>query len=125
MNTQQMTQLQQAPASSTELQLDTRLTREAAELLARIDALGVVRAAASNLIGGGKKQGASTITQQVAKNFFLTSERSFSRKISEILLALQIERELSKDEILELYLNRVYFGGGAYGIEAAANASSA
>ena len=57
---------------------------------------------------------------QVAKNYFLTSERSFSRKINEILLALQIERELSKDEILELYVNKIYLGNRAYGIEAAA-----
>lgn len=77
--------------------------------------------AASQLIKSGHIQsGGSTITMQVAKNFFLTSERSFSRKTTEILLALQIERQLTKDEILELYVNKIYLGNRAYGIEAAA-----
>lgn len=84
--------------------------------------LGSLLRAASQLIKSGRIQtGGSTITMQVAKNFFLTSERSFSRKANEILLALQIERELSKNEILELYVNKIYLGNRAYGIEAAAN----
>ena len=75
----------------------------------------------SQLVKTGHIQtGGSTITMQVAKNYFLTSERSFSRKFTEILLALQIERQLTKDEILELYVNKIYLGNRAYGIEAAA-----
>src|SRR5690606_14623669 len=70
---------------------------------------------------GEIQSGGSTITMQVAKNYFLTNERSFSRKITEILLALQIERELGKDEILELYVNKIYLGNRSYGIEAAAH----
>ncbi|WP_425438699.1 penicillin-binding protein 1A [Propionivibrio dicarboxylicus] len=85
-----------------------------------IDALGVVRAAASNLIGGGKKQGASTITQQVAKNFFLSSEKTYARKLYEALLSFKIEANLSKDQILELYINQIYLGQRAYGFGAAA-----
>ena len=65
-------------------------------------------------------QGGSTLTQQLAKNLFLTQERTLSRKIQEAILALWLERKYSKDQILELYLNRVYFGSGAYGVEAAA-----
>ncbi|WP_407316627.1 penicillin-binding protein 1A [Pseudomonas sp. nanlin1] len=81
---------------------------------------GSLARAASQLVRSGHIQtGGSTITMQVAKNYFLTSERSFSRKITEILLALQIERQLSKDEILELYVNKIYLGNRAYGIEAA------
>src|SRR4030095_5288124 len=64
-------------------------------------------------------QGGSTITQQLARNIFLTNTRTFGRKLKEIVLALALERKFSKDQILELYLNRVYFGGGAYGIDAA------
>lgn len=79
-----------------------------------------MRAATQLLKSGQIQTGGSTITMQVAKNYFLTSERSFSRKINEILLALQIERELSKNEILELYVNKIYLGNRAYGIEAAA-----
>ena len=85
-----------------------------------IDALGVLRAAASNLIGGGKKQGASTITQQVAKNFFLSSEKTYARKLYEALLSFKIEANLSKDQILELYINQIYLGQRAYGFGAAA-----
>ena len=82
---------------------------------------GSLLRAASQIVKTGRIQtGGSTITMQVAKNFFLSSERSFSRKANEILLALQIERELSKDEILELYVNKIYLGNRAYGIEAAA-----
>ena len=85
-----------------------------------VDFSSLLRAATQLLKTGQIQSGGSTITMQVAKNFFLTSERSFSRKINEILLALQIERELSKDEILELYINKIYLGNRAYGIEAAA-----
>jgi penicillin-binding protein 1A len=86
-----------------------------------VDVTSLLRAATQILRSGQIQTGGSTITMQVAKNFFLTSERSFSRKINEILLALQIERELSKDEILELYVNKIYLGHRAYGIEAAAH----
>jgi penicillin-binding protein 1A len=85
-----------------------------------VEVSSLMRAATQLLKTGQIQTGGSTITMQVAKNYFLTSERSFSRKISEILLALQIERELSKDEILELYVNKIYLGNRAYGIEAAA-----
>ncbi|MCY1496140.1 Penicillin-binding protein 1A [compost metagenome] len=85
-----------------------------------VDLTSLMRAATQLLKTGHIQTGGSTITMQVAKNYFLTSERSFSRKINEILLALQIERELSKDEILELYVNKIYLGNRAYGIEAAA-----
>lgn len=85
-----------------------------------VDLTSLVRAGTQLLRSGHIQSGGSTITMQVAKNFFLTSERSFSRKINEILLALQIERELSKNEILELYVNKIYLGNRAYGIEAAA-----
>lgn len=84
-----------------------------------VDPTSLMRAASQLLKSGHIQSGGSTITMQVAKNFFLSSERSFSRKINEILLALQIERELSKDEILELYVNKIYLGNRAYGIEAA------
>ena len=84
-----------------------------------VDPTSLMRAASQLLQSGHIQSGGSTITMQVAKNFFLSSERSFSRKINEILLALQIERELSKDEILELYVNKIYLGNRAYGIEAA------
>ncbi len=85
-----------------------------------VDFSSLLRAATQLLKTGQIQSGGSTITMQVAKNFFLTSERSFSRKITEILLALQIERELSKEDILELYVNTIYLGHRAYGIEAAA-----
>ncbi|WP_026607984.1 PBP1A family penicillin-binding protein [Methylocapsa acidiphila] len=85
-----------------------------------VDPLGILRAAARNLTGGGAVQGGSTLTQQLAKNLFLTQERTFSRKIQEAILALWLEHQYSKNQILELYLNRVYFGSGAYGVEAAA-----
>lgn len=86
-----------------------------------VEVSSLMRAATQILKSGHIQTGGSTITMQVAKNYFLTSERSFSRKINEILLALQIERELSKDEILELYVNKIYLGNRAYGIEAAAH----
>lgn len=85
-----------------------------------VDPASLLRAAAQILKSGNIQTGGSTITMQVAKNFFLTNERSFQRKATEILLALQIERELSKNEILELYVNKIYLGNRAYGIEAAA-----
>ncbi|MBA1202356.1 penicillin-binding protein 1A [Pseudomonas capeferrum] len=85
-----------------------------------VDPSSLMRAATQLVKTGHIQTGGSTITMQVAKNFFLSSERSFSRKTNEILLALQIERELTKDEILELYVNKIYLGNRAYGIEAAA-----
>jgi len=85
-----------------------------------VDPLGILRAAITNLLHHGVSQGGSTLTQQLAKNLFLTQERTMQRKLQEAELALWLERKHSKDEILELYLNRVYFGSGAYGVEAAA-----
>ncbi len=85
-----------------------------------IDPIGVGRALLANVMRRGVSQGGSTITQQLAKNLFLTQERTLARKVQEVALALWLERKFSKTEILELYLNRVYFGAGAYGIEAAA-----
>jgi membrane peptidoglycan carboxypeptidase len=81
---------------------------------------GILRAAWTNVRGGGVKQGASTITQQYAKNAYLTQERTFSRKLKEVVIAVKLDRAYSKDEVLEFYLNTVYFGRGAYGIETAA-----
>jgi penicillin-binding protein 1A len=86
-----------------------------------LDPFGILRAVARNLTRRGGMEGGSTLTQQLAKNLFLTQERTFSRKIQEAILALWLEHKYSKDQILELYLNRVYFGSGAYGIEAAVN----
>ncbi|MCC6555491.1 MAG: PBP1A family penicillin-binding protein [Polyangiaceae bacterium] len=86
---------------------------------AGLNYLGMLRALAVNL-RGGKRQGASTITQQVVKNVLLTPERTFDRKAREVILARRIEQELTKDEILELYLNKIYFGHGRYGVEEAA-----
>jgi penicillin-binding protein 1A len=85
-----------------------------------IDPVGIARALVRNITARGVAQGGSTLTQQLAKNLFLTQERTASRKIQEAILALWLERTYSKDQILELYLNRVYFGSGAYGVEAAA-----
>ncbi len=85
-----------------------------------VDPLGIARAAVTNILHRGVSQGGSTLTQQLAKNLFLTQERTFQRKLQEVELALWLERKHSKAEILELYLNRVYFGSGAYGVEAAA-----
>jgi len=85
-----------------------------------IDYLGIVRAAFKNLISMRKKEGASTITQQVTKSMLLTSEKKFSRKIKEAILAKRMEEKLSKDEILYLYLNQIYLGAGAYGVQVAA-----
>ncbi len=85
-----------------------------------IDYLGIVRAAFKNIISMRKKEGASTITQQVTKSMLLTPEKKFSRKIKEAILAKRMEEKLSKDEILYLYLNQIYLGGGAYGVQVAA-----
>jgi len=85
-----------------------------------VDFAGFARAAAANLVSGGKSQGASTITMQVARNFFLSREKSYSRKLYEILLAMKIEKNLSKDQILEIYFNQIYLGQRAYGFAAAA-----
>ncbi len=84
-----------------------------------VDPYGIARAVVANILHHGVAQGASTITQQLAKNLFLTQERTVHRKLQEMLLALWLERKFSKTQILELYLNRVYFGSGAYGIEQA------
>ncbi len=85
-----------------------------------VDYLGVARAALSNFVSGGVRQGASTITMQVARNFFLSKERTLTRKFNEMLLAFKIEANLNKDQILELYLNQIYLGQRAYGFAAAA-----
>ena len=87
-----------------------------------VDAKGVLRAVInniSNIVSSRRLEGASTITQQVAKNFLLTNEVSLNRKIKEAILAFRIERALSKERILELYLNQIYLGGGAYGVASA------
>ena len=85
-----------------------------------VDPVGLMRAGINLFTTGERTQGGSTITMQLARNFFLTRERTYERKIREILLALEIERTLSKDEILELYLNKIYLGQRAYGVAAAA-----
>ncbi|HYD33699.1 MAG TPA: PBP1A family penicillin-binding protein, partial [Methylophilaceae bacterium] len=84
-----------------------------------VDTLGVLRAAMANVSAGSFKEGASTITMQVARNFFLSREKTATRKLSEALLAIKIEHSLSKDEILELYINQIYLGQRAYGFVAA------
>ena len=85
-----------------------------------LDWKGILRAAWANVREGRVVQGGSTITQQVAKSLLLSPERSYRRKIREAILALRIERNLTKDEILHLYLNQIYLGHGAYGVESAA-----
>lgn len=85
-----------------------------------VDFYGLLRAASEVLITGAKVQGGSTITMQVARNFYLSREKTFLRKFTEILLSLKIEREFTKDQILELYLNKIFLGNRAYGIAAAA-----
>src|SRR4051794_5458564 len=84
-----------------------------------VDPIGIGRAVGAALVKGHRVSATSTITQQLARNIFLTNNRNFIRKIKEGILALALERKFTKDQILELYLNRVYFGGGAYGIDAA------
>src|SRR6478752_8255671 len=86
-----------------------------------LDIQGILRAATTNFgSSGGQKMGASTITQQVAKNFLLSNEQTFDRKLKELLVSVRIERAFTKDHILELYLNEIYLGSGAYGVAAAA-----
>ncbi len=85
-----------------------------------VDYMGIARAALHNLVGGGARQGASTITQQVARNFFLSSEQTLKRKAYEILLAWKIEQNLTKDQILEVYMNQIYLGQRAFGFSSAA-----
>ena len=85
-----------------------------------VDPIGIARAFLANITPGGMRQGASTITQQVARNFFLSSKRTLDRKIREAMLAMKIEQQLSKDQILELYMNQIYLGHRAYGFGAAA-----
>jgi penicillin-binding protein 1A len=84
-----------------------------------VDPIGIARSIVVRIKTGHFAQGGSTITQQLARNIFLTNNRTFTRKMKEAVLALALERKFTKDQILELYLNRVYFGGGAYGIDAA------
>jgi penicillin-binding protein 1A len=84
-----------------------------------VDPIGLLRAVIANITHRGLSQGGSTLTQQLAKNLFLTQERTLHRKLQEVVLAFWLEHKFSKNEILELYLNRVYFGSGAYGVEAA------
>ena len=86
-----------------------------------VDPIGILRAVSEILTTGQKRTGGSTITMQVARNFFLSRKQTFTRKFNEIVLAIQIEHELSKEEILELYANKIYLGKRAYGIQAAAN----
>jgi penicillin-binding protein 1A len=86
-----------------------------------IDPIGLLRASVANLAAGRVVQGGSTITQQLARNLFLTPERSLGRKIRETLLALWLEHRFTKDQLLEIYLNRVYLGAGTYGVDAAAH----
>ena len=86
-----------------------------------LDIVGILRAAVTNIRHGGRKvEGASTITQQLARSLFLSTERTFDRKLRELILAYKMELVLSKEQILEMYLNQIYFGQGAYGVAAAA-----
>ncbi|PPR23250.1 MAG: Penicillin-binding protein 1A, partial [Alphaproteobacteria bacterium MarineAlpha10_Bin2] len=85
-----------------------------------MDVIGVLRAIWRNITAGRLREGGSTITQQLAKIAFLTPAKSLERKVQELFLAFRLEREFSKDEILTLYLNRVYLGAGSYGVDAAA-----
>lgn len=86
-----------------------------------VDLTGLARAMWVNTLEGSKAQGGSTITMQLARNLFLTNEKEVSRKIKEMLIAIHLERQFSKAQILEMYLNQIYFGHGKYGIEAAAD----
>lgn len=85
-----------------------------------VDPRGILRAVGANASAGGISQGGSTITQQYVKNAFLTTDQTFTRKFQELFLAVKLDNTVSKDEILENYLNTIYFGRGAYGIETAA-----
>src|SRR5690606_19439251 len=84
-----------------------------------VDPIGLGRAVISNIVDRRVSQGGSTLTQQLAKNLFLKPERTIERKVQEVLMAFWLERSFTKDQILEMYLNRVYFGSGSYGVEAA------
>ncbi|MER3125542.1 PBP1A family penicillin-binding protein [Bacillus pumilus] len=86
-----------------------------------IDAQSISRAVYRDILAGGKVEGGSTITQQLAKNIFLTNDKTFLRKTKEVIIAINLERDYSKDKLLEMYLNQLYFGHGVYGIQAAAN----
>jgi len=86
-----------------------------------IDFKSVSRAVYKDILAGGKVEGGSTITQQLAKNTFLTNDKTFLRKTKEVIIAINLERDYSKDKLLEMYLNQLYFGHGVYGIQAAAN----
>jgi penicillin-binding protein 1A len=86
------------------------------------DPIGISRAAYENYVGGGPRQGASTITQQVSRMLMLSNEKTIARKAKEVILSIRVERELSKEQILYIYLNHVYLGHGAYGVQAAAEA---
>lgn len=86
-----------------------------------VDPIGILRAVVTNLTNRGIAQGGSTITQQLAKNAFLSQDQTLKRKIQEAILALELERKYSKKEILEMYMNQIYFGRGAYGIQTAAH----
>src|SRR5207237_1274512 len=90
-------------------------------LVAAVWGVGLLRAVFINLRAGHVVQGGSTITQQLAKNLFLTPERTFGRKIQEMELSLWLEHKFTKDQLLEIYLNRVYLGAGTYGVDAAAH----
>ena len=85
-----------------------------------VDYQGILRAVLNLVLTGERGQGGSTITMQLARNFYLSSEKTYLRKLNEILLALKIENELEKDKILELYLNKIYLGNRSYGVAAAA-----
>ena len=85
-----------------------------------VDPKGILRAVYRDVLEGSKSEGASTITQQLARNVYLSNEKTLTRKTKEIAYALELERKYSKDQILEMYLNHIYFGSGAYGIQAAA-----
>ena len=85
------------------------------------DLRGIFRAAYKNLVRKGMSEGASTITQQLARNLFLSPKKSMKRKIEELILAVNIERNYTKDEILNMYLNLIYLGEGSYGVEAASH----
>jgi penicillin-binding protein 1A len=86
-----------------------------------LDMIRIVKALAVDLVSMELREGASTITQQLARSLFLTQEKTLGRKAKEMLLALKIERLLAKDEILEMYLNQIYFGHGAYGVQGASD----
>ncbi|MGK5549952.1 transglycosylase domain-containing protein, partial [Streptomyces sp. URMC 127] len=82
-----------------------------------IDVKSVGRAVYRDILAGGKVEGGSTITQQLAKNIFLTHDKTFLRKTKEVIIAINLERDYSKDKLLEMYLNQLYFGHGVYGIQ--------